>query len=47
MQVTKEMAPTRKTLFIRQFKLYQLFRFASLGLRILKVVKFPPHSKSN
>lgn len=47
MQVTKEMAPTKKTLFIRQFKLYQLFRFASLGLKILKVVKFPPQLKTN
>lgn len=47
MQLTREMAPTKKTLFVRQFKLYQLFRFASLGLKILKVVKFPPHSKAN
>lgn len=47
MQLTKEMAPTKKTLFARQFKLYQLFRFASLGLKILKIVKFPPHSKAN
>ncbi len=44
MQVTKEMAPTKRTLFTRQFKLYQLLRLATIGIKILKVVKFPPKS---
>ncbi len=47
MQKTNEMMPTKRTLFARQFKLYQLFRFAMLGLKILKVVHFPPRAKAN
>ncbi|KEF37445.1 hypothetical protein M670_03252 [Schinkia azotoformans MEV2011] len=43
MQLINEMKPTRRTLFIRQCKIYQLFRFLSLTLKVLKVALFPPH----
>lgn len=46
MQKSKEMRPTKRTLFIRQCKVFQLFRFAALNLKILKTALFPPgHAK--
>ncbi len=44
MQLIKDMKPTARTRFIRQCKIYQLFRFIVLNIRILKTALFPPHN---
>lgn len=43
MELVREMKPTKRTLFVRQCKIYQLIRFLSLNIKILKVALFPPH----
>lgn len=45
MQLSTEMKPTKRTLFIRQCKIYQFIRFVVLNVSIAKAALFPPHSK--
>lgn len=42
MQLSTEMKPTKRTKFIRQCKPFQLIRFVSLNISILKAALFPP-----
>ncbi|WAA13127.1 hypothetical protein [Fervidibacillus halotolerans] len=46
MQLSNEMKPTKKTLFLRKCKIYQFYRFIRLNSKILRVSQFPPkHEK--
>lgn len=45
MQLSREMKPTKRTLFIRKCVIYQLFRFLVLNFSILKTALLPPHHK--
>lgn len=47
MQLINEMKPTKRTLFMRKCKIYQLIRLLSITLKILKVTLFPPHNSSH
>mgnify|MGYP007008943976 CR=1 FL=1 len=42
MQLSKEMKPTKGTIFSRRCFSYQFVRFISLTSRIAKVALFPP-----
>ncbi|MEB3101321.1 hypothetical protein [Ferviditalea candida] len=43
MQLIRTMKPTKRTLFMRQCKIFQLCAFIYLNVKILKTALFPPH----